>query len=271
MTATGPSGTTAWSEAAILEHLRRGGPTVVALSGGVDSALVALLAYRALGEEAVAATLTGPSLAREELESARGVVREIGISHVELPVDPLLLPQYRSNPSNRCYFCRSVETKELRRWGDARGFRQYLDGVHLDDLGEDRPGLKAMDEAGFRHPLVVAGWGKAEVRHAARSAGLSNWERPSNACLASRVTHGEELSPELLRRIELSEELVRSFGFRRVRVRVRGEECRVEVDGSEVGRWLDASLGAEVVAGLTRLGFRQVTLDPVGYRPRRGA
>ncbi len=242
-----------------------GGPIVVAMSGGVDSSVVAALAFDALGEQAVAVTLTGPAVARREVERAARVARTIGIEHRPIAVDPLAVASYRENPSNRCFFCRSVEAAALTAEGAKRGARQYVDGIHRDDLGEDRPGITAMERAGFRHPLADAGWRKADVRSEARRRALPNWDEPSDACLASRVAHGDPIDRELLSRIERAEELVRTLGFRQVRVRVRAGVARIEVEPEGVGRLSVPSVTVPLTEQLTRLGFAQVTIDPAGY------
>jgi len=253
------------SPAQLVAHLRTGGPALVAMSGGVDSSLVASLAQEALGDSALAVTLAGPAVARSELDRARRVAEAIGIRHRVADADPLKVAAYRANDADRCYHCRVVETGELRSVGASVGVRQYVDGVHLDDLGDDRPGLRAMDAAGFTHPLVWAGWGKSEVRTEARKRALPNWDQPSDACLSSRVAHGDPISADLLARIERAEEAVRAEGFRRVRVRVRGGAARVEVDPEEVGRLSTEPLASRVVAEVARHGFAPVTIDPRGY------
>ena len=253
------------SEADIRERIRSHGAALVALSGGVDSGLVAALAAEALGPRSVAVTLSGAAVAAREVTRARAVAELLGIEHVGLEVDPLARREYRENLANRCYFCRSVEIARLKEFGAARAVRQYLDGVHADDLSDDRPGLRALDEAGFDHPLLWAEWGKPEVRSAARSKGLPNWDQPSDACLASRVAHGSRISTELLGRIETAESMILDRGFRRVRVRVRGAGARIEVDPSEVGRLRAEPLASEVTAALAALGFAFVVIDPGGY------
>ena len=239
---------------------------MVALSGGVDSSLVAALAFSALEGEAVAVTLAGPAVSRAEVERAERAASAIGVEHVILPVDPLSRADYRENRPDRCYFCRSVETFVLREFGRARSVDQYLDGVHADDLSDERPGIQAMDEAGFRHPLLAAGWGKVEVRAEARRRGLPNWDQPSDACLASRVAHGEPVSAELLARVESAERVLLDRRFRRVRVRVRAGAARIEVDPAEVARLMEEPLASEVLREVARLGFPSVTIDPRGYR-----
>ena len=253
-------------ETEIVRRIAAGGPALVALSGGVDSSVVASLAAEALGASAVAVTLEGPAVAGAEVERARRVAGAIGIEHVVLPVDPLTNPDYRSNPSNRCYFCRSVETTALRAFGSDRRIAQYLDGVHVGDLADDRPGLRAMEEAGFVHPLLWGRWSKADVRSYARRRGLPNWDQPSDACLASRVTHGEPITNELLRRIEAAEAVLLGSGFRRVRVRSAHGSARIEVGADELARATGEPLASEIVEGVRALGFDPVVIDPRGYR-----
>ncbi len=251
-----------------------GGPIVVAMSGGVDSSVVAALAFEAVGDQAIAVTLTGPAVARREVERAARVARTIGIEHRPIEVDPLALASYRENPSNRCFFCRSIEAEALTTEGAKRGARQYVDGIHLDDLREERPGIAAMERAGFRHPLASAGWRKVDVRREAQRRALPNWDEPSDACLASRIAHGEPIDRELLSRIERAEELVRALGFRQVRVRVRDGAARIEVEPEGVGRLSVPSVTFPLTEQLIRLGFAHVTIDPAGYhgtRPPVGA
>lgn len=253
------------SERELLDHLRSGGPALVALSGGVDSSLVAALAHEALGTSVIAVTLAGPAVSAAEVARARGVAESLALPHEVIPVDPLARTEYRENPANRCYFCRSIETAALRAFGEPRGVAQYLDGIHADDLSDDRPGLRAMDEAGFSHPLLWAGWTKADVRKAARARGLPNWDVPSDACLASRVAHGNPISRELLAHIEAAESVLLERGFRRVRVRVRSGGARIEVDPNEVERLLTEPLASEVASRVRALGFEPVAIDPRGY------
>jgi pyridinium-3,5-biscarboxylic acid mononucleotide sulfurtransferase len=252
-------------EATLVERIRGRGRALVALSGGVDSALVAALAFEALGPEVVAVTLTGPAVSRAEGDRAGAVARAIGLEHHLVAANPLESAEYRANPPDRCYFCRSVETRRLREYGATRGILQYLDGVHLDDLQDDRPGLRAMDEAGFEHPLAWGGWTKAEVRRAARTRRLPNADQPSDACLASRVTHGEAIDAPLLARIEAAEAVLLGRGFRRVRVRIHQGAARIEVGPDEVSRLSVPTVARAVEAEIQALGFAPVTIDPRGY------
>ncbi|HTS33218.1 MAG TPA: ATP-dependent sacrificial sulfur transferase LarE [Thermoplasmata archaeon] len=259
------------SGAEIVERIRHGGAALVALSGGVDSGVVAALAFEALGAQAMAVTLTGPSVSRAEVDRAVEVARRVGIDHHLVAANPLERAEYRANPADRCYFCRSVEGGRLREFGEAHGVRRYLDGVHLDDLSDDRPGLRAMEEAGFEHPLLWGGWTKADVRREARARRLPNAEQPSDACLASRVAHGDPIDAELLARIEAAESVLLDRGFRRVRVRVRAGSARIEVDPNEVLRLTTPEMSAEVLTQVADLGFSPVSIDPVGYGGARRA
>ncbi|MCI4334254.1 MAG: ATP-dependent sacrificial sulfur transferase LarE [Thermoplasmata archaeon] len=259
------------SAAELRRRIAAGGPALVALSGGVDSAVVAALAVDALGEEALAATVVGPAVAQEELAWSTRVARHLGITHEWVPADPLADVAYRANGPDRCYRCRTVEGGALAARAAERGIAQKLDGVHGDDLGEDRPGTRAMEEAGFRHPLLEGGWRKADVRAFATERGLPNADLPSNACLASRIATGETVTPELLAQVERAEAVVRGLGFGRVRVRVRESTARVEVDPEEVDRLFEPVTSAAVHRRLEELGFRAVDLDRAGYRRRASA
>jgi pyridinium-3,5-biscarboxylic acid mononucleotide sulfurtransferase len=244
---------------------------LVALSGGVDSSVVAWFAQAALGSRAVAVTLAGPAVSRAELDSAIDAAKSIGIRHVILESDPLSDPRYAENPTNRCYFCRNQEGHLLRAWGREHSVELYLDGIHLDDFGDDRPGLRAMNEHGFRHPLAEAGWSKGDVRGFAREVGLANWNRPSNACLASRIAHGQPITAASLEQVARAEEWLSARGYRRVRVRVSGTRARVEVDPDEVAR-LQAEADSVFLHETFRdLGFASVEIDPDGYRTRSNA
>lgn len=261
---TDPSGS------GIVTELARRSRLVVALSGGVDSTVVADLALRALGPDRVlAVTLVGPATAEDERRAAEEAARQLRLRHRLVRVDPLGVEGYRENPSNRCFFCRTVEASALLRVASQEGGGVIVDGVHLDDEHDDRPGLRAMNAAGVEHPLIWGGWRKADVRAYARAHRLANAERPSEACLASRISHGLAISAGVLRRVEAAEAAIRALGFRRVRVRVdRLTSARVEVDPDEVDRLLARRTAASVQRALGALGFEEVALDPRGYRVR---
>ena len=242
------------------------GRVLVAYSGGVDSALVARIARDALGGNALAVITDTETLPRRELEVARHTAEEIGIELLVLPASELESEEYRANPANRCYFCRQELAGILVPLARTRGFAAIADGIHRSDLGDDRPGIRAMDEAGFWHPLLEAGLDKDGVRALAKELGLSCWDKPSNACLSSRIPHGTPITLEALERVEAAEDFLLGLGFRQIRVRHLGDTARVEVGSEEVPRLLAPDTAAAVRSRVVALGYREAFLDPQGYR-----
>lgn len=247
-----------------------GKSAIVALSGGVDSAVVALAAKQALGDNAIAITADYRTLAGEELASAKKVAGEIGIRHMVIEYDELENPDFVKNDGMRCYHCRTELGQHLAREAEKAGIQLIVDGTNIDDLSDYRPGIRALRENGVRSPMVELGITKAEIREIARLAGLSVHDRPSNACLASRIPAGTEVTYEKLRRIENSEIAVKSiFGVRQVRVRDHGDLARVEVGRDELARMFDADRLALLDRKLKELGFKYVAVDAGGYRAGR--
>lgn len=246
-----------------------GGKAMVALSGGVDSATVALAARQALGAGAVALTADYKTLAQEELATARRVAQEIGIRHVVIEYDELENGEFVKNDGMRCYHCRTELGSRLAEEAARKDIKLVVDGTNVDDLSEYRPGIRALREHGVKSPLAELGVGKDEVRRMARERGLSVYDKPSNACLASRIPTGMEVTYEKLRRIESAEVAVKSiFGdVRQVRVRDHGEVARVEVGRDELALMFDAGRLALLDAKLKELGYKFVALDAAGYRP----
>lgn len=239
---------------------------LVAFSGGVDSGLVARLAYDALGDRALAVLADAESLARRELDEAVSAAAEIGIPLRTVRVSELSDPRYVANPTNRCYFCRTELGAALLPIAAEVGARAIADGVNLSDLGDHRPGIQAMNEAGFWHPLVEFGLAKADVRALARELGLSFHEKPSNACLSSRISYGELITVEKLRRVEAAEEAIRALGFPVVRVRAHEGIARIEVPREEIPRIVEPKIADEVARAVRAAGFVYVTVDLRGYR-----
>ncbi|MCI0559979.1 MAG: ATP-dependent sacrificial sulfur transferase LarE [Nitrososphaera sp.] len=240
---------------------------VVALSGGVDSAVVALAAKKALGKGALAVTADYRTLSEEELATAKSVSREIGITHRVIQYDELENPDFVKNDGMRCYHCRSELGQHLVDEAQKMGISLVVDGTNIEDLSDYRPGIKALRENGVRSPMVELGIGKLEVRMIAKEFGLSIYDKPSNACLASRIPMGARVTYEKLQRIEKSEIIVKSiFGVRQVRVRDHGEIARVEVGKDELAKMFDVDKLALLDSKLRELGFKFVSVDAAGYK-----
>ena len=254
---------------AALSQIRLSRGAVVALSAGVDSSLVALLAHKALGDHAVAVTGVSESLPPHELEIAKETAKEIGIKHLVVQTDELQNPEYASNRADRCYYCKDTLYRELRTLANGLGLEEILDGTQVDDLGDDRPGFRAAQEAGVKSPLLMASFSKAEVRETARVLGLSVWDKPAMPCLSSRINHGEEVTTDKLGMIGQAELYIKELtGVRNLRVRYSNSAARIEVAPEERKLFFDETVIDQVDRTLKGLGFMTVTLDLKGY-PRK--
>ena len=245
------------------------GPAVVAVSGGVDSALVALAARRSLGPSgAVAVTADYSTMPRDDLESARRTCTEIGIGQIVVEYDELGDERFARNDRNRCFYCRTELASRLGSIARARGARTIADGTHLDDLGDYRPGIRAMGDGGVSSPLAEAGFSKGDVRREAALAGLSAHDRPANSCLASRIPWGRRVTAERLARIEVAESMVRAASgvSGRVRVRDMGGSARIEVERGQVALVSSAAVLGPLSERLRAIGFDSAAVDPGGYR-----
>jgi uncharacterized protein len=253
---------------ALVADLAAYGSVLVAYSGGVDSAVVAALAQRALGERALAVTAAAETLAGAELDHARRLAAEIGIRHAVVTYSELDDPEFVANPGHRCYVCQGMRMDRMLAEAAERGYAVVCDGTNASDPGPDRPGLAAIRERGICSPLLAHGVTKETTRALALALGLSVWDRPANACLSSRIPHGQLVTLGKLRRIETAEEILSEAGFRVVRVRHDEGAARVEVGPGEVDRL--AGIWREIEPRLRTLGFSRVSYDPRGYR-RGGA
>ncbi|MCU0703680.1 MAG: ATP-dependent sacrificial sulfur transferase LarE [Fimbriiglobus sp.] len=239
----------------------------VALSGGVDSAVVAKAASLTLGGRAVAVTADSPSVPRAELEQARALARAIGIHHVVVQTNEFDDPNYLRNGGDRCYFCKSELYSRVVELLPELGVGVVCSGANLDDQGDYRPGLTAAAEKGIRHPLQEAGFTKADVRAAAKEWGLTVWDKPASPCLSSRLAPGLAVTPERTGRVEAAEAYLKSLGLQDCRVRYHeGDLARVELPADEIGRFAVADIRQKLAAKLKELGFKFVTLDLEGFR-----
>ena len=239
---------------------------LVAFSGGVDSSVVAALAHDALGDDAVACTARSETLPDAELEDARRVAEEIGIRHETVTFSELDDPDFVKNDGDRCYHCRTMRLSKMYERAEALGIGTVCDGTNASDPGEGhRPGLRAVEELEVFSPLLAHGIAKGEVREAAREYGLSVADKPSMACLSSRIPTGLEVTEERLGRVERAETLLRQWGFEQFRVRDHDGLARIEVGPDELGRALDPDFAAAAEEHLRDIGFEHVTLDLGGY------
>lgn len=239
---------------------------LVAFSGGVDSTLVLKIAAEALGDRTVAVTAASPTLPREELEAVRQLSEEIGARLIVASTNQLDLEAFVRNDSLRCYHCKTDLYRLLAPVQRDTGIDAIVDGAHVDDLGDDRPGLQAAKEFGVRSPLVEAGFRKADVRTLAKALGLSNWDKPAAACLSSRIPRGMKITEQKLQRVEQAERVLKKEGFRQVRVRDHDGIARIEVDPNEIPALLEPAWREHIVRSLKTLGFQYVTVDLEGYR-----
>ena len=240
---------------------------MVALSGGVDSALVAYAAFQKLGNSAIAVTANYKTLSKEELDSAKQVCSEIGIKQMYLDYDELENESFVKNDSNRCFHCRIELGSHLADLAEKHNISVIVDGTNIDDLGEYRPGIKALRQYGISSPLVETGFGKSDIRSAAKSVGLSVFDRPSNSCLASRIPWGSIVTAEKLARIEVGERMIKSLvHVQQVRVRDINSVAKIEVDKESIHLFADTLL-QQITKKLKLIGFTKVIIDSQGYRP----
>jgi len=258
-------GKPAAKERALSDALASLDSVIVAYSGGVDSAYLAYVASRTLGDRAVAVTADSPSYPERHRALAIRIARDFGLHHEIIQTRELDNPEYRANPSNRCYFCKHELYTHLSRIAAERR-AVVVDGNNADDRGDYRPGRQAAREFGVRSPLDEVDLTKDEIRELSRRAGLPTWDEPASACLSSRIPYHTEVTDEKLRTIERGEQAVRALGFRVFRVRHHGDLARVEIARDEMAHALEPEIAAALVRELKAAGYKYVTLDLQGYR-----
>jgi len=237
---------------------------IVAYSGGIDSTLLLKIAHDVLRERAIAVTAVSASMPRSELDEARIIANIIGAKHVLIEGHELEDQRYTQNPPNRCYFCKQDVYTHMVEYSLQHGYRYILDGTNADDLNDHRPGRQAALEKGLRSPLMEVGLTKADIRILGRQFELPNWNKPSAACLSSRVPYGTPIEISILHQIEQAENLLHQMGFSQVRVRYYNQIARIEMETDDFSAALENRL--EITSRIKALGFSYITLDLNGFR-----
>lgn len=246
------------------ERIRETGRILISYSGGVDSSLLARVAHDVLGERAMAVILDCETYPRSELEQAVALAESLGLELRVVRFSILDDEAFAQNPTNRCYICKKRSSAILKRVAQKEGIGCIADGVNADDLDDYRPGIAACNEEGIWHPFVDSGITKKDIRTLAQDMGLLVWDRPSSACLASRIPYNDKITREGLRMVEEGEDYLKSLGFRQLRVRMQERTARIELEEQELEKAVFQR--EEIVKRLKSIGFEYVTLDLEGYR-----
>ena len=240
---------------------------LVSLSGGVDSALVAYAAFQALGKKSFAVTADYKTLSKEELDTSKKIADEIGIKHIIINYNELENPSFVKNDSNRCFYCRDELSEKLIQTAKQFQVDVIVDGTHIDDLGDYRPGIDALRKNGIKSPLLDVNLSKDEIRKICKDVGLTIYNRPSNSCLASRIPWGQRVTAERLARIEMGETMIKQLtGFQQVRVRDLDGTAKIEVEPDNVLLIYNKNYLEQIIKKLKMIGFSSVIIDPDGYR-----
>lgn len=248
----------------LLTYLKKLEKVVLAFSGGVDSTFLLKAAKEALGDNVKAVTIQSPYIPKWEIEEAKQIVAELDVAFeiLEAPI----IDEIRNNPENRCYLCKMAVFSQIKAIAEREGYPYVIDGTNFDDIGDYRPGLKALKELNIKSPLLECQLTKQEIRSLSKELGLSTWDKPSYACLLTRIPYGNELKEEDFVKIEKAETYMMDRGFRAVRVRCHDNLARIEVDKNDKIRLFNEELLCEISDKLKEFGFKYVTLDLEGYR-----
>ncbi len=248
------------------ENIKTLESVVVAFSGGVDSSLVAKVCYDVLGNKALAVTARSETYPAHEYEEAKKIAQEIGIPHLTINTSELGIKGFAENPPNRCYFCKSELFGKLREIADEKGYKNVADGANLDDTNEYRPGIDAARELAVRSPLKESGLRKDDIRKISKYLKLSNWDKPSYACMSSRFPYGQSITEEKLAIVSAAEEYLRGIGLKQFRVRHHDTIARIEALPEDFARLLQNGSRSELIKKFKQIGYTYVTIDMEGYR-----
>lgn len=247
-------------------HLKELSSVAVAFSGGVDSTFLLRIAHDVLGEKAVAVTISSCFFPKWELDEAKAFCRAEGIPQIVCRFDGLDIPGFRKNPKDRCYLCKRELLGSILREAERHHLAHVIEGSNMDDAGDYRPGLRAIEELSVQSPLKSAGLWKREIRALSKEMGLPTWDKPSYACLASRIPYGDEISEEKLAMVERAEHLLLDMGFHQVRVRIHDRMARIELLPHEFKQLMQENVRATIVKEFKEYGFLYVAMDLQGYR-----
>lgn len=248
----------------LIKYLKSLEKVVLAFSGGVDSTFLLKVSKEALGDNVKAVTILSPYIPKWEIAEAKELVSGLGVKHeiVEAPI----IDEIRNNPENRCYLCKKAVFSMIEEVAKREGYNYVIDGTNFDDIGDYRPGLKALAELEVKSPLLECKLTKAEIRSYSKELKLNTWDKPPYACLLTRIPYGNELKVEDFEKIENAEKYMMSIGFRAIRVRCHGNLARIEVDRKDRSKLFDEELLDTISEKIKGFGFKYVSLDLQGYR-----